>query len=127
MIGRERVEVEVGQDIAVDDEKSAVQAIPQKAQRSDGAKRFWLVGVFDVKIPLAAIPTSRLEQAAEVASGDVDITRAVPAKPFEQELENRLGADRHQWLGQNHRVGPKARTLAATLNDHFHVVLLAAL
>ena len=50
----EAVQVEVGQDVAVDDEEGAVELIAQQAQRADGAERLRLLGVAISAIPIAA-------------------------------------------------------------------------
>ena len=59
----------------------------------------------------------------EIACCDVDLANSVPAQPFEQKFEDRLGSNRHERLRQNRRIRPQSRSFAARLDYSFHCAL----
>src|SRR6185312_9171083 len=89
----------------------------------DGPERLRFLRIGNAKVPLPAVAAGDPDEMAEIAGGDVCIARAVPSQPFEEKLQHRLGADRHERLWQYCGIGPKPRPLAARLNHSLHLFL----
>src|SRR5690606_21747366 len=120
VMSAEVADVEVGQHVPVDDEEGLVELLAKQRQRADGAERTGLRRVADVHSRLLAVAAHALEEMAKIARRNVNFLYVIPAQPFEQEVQNRLGSNRHQRLRQNHGVWPQPRSLSAALNDSFH-------
>src|SRR5260221_8887694 len=90
---RERVDVKVRQHVSVDDQEGAGKVVAQQGQAANRAERLRFLRILDSQVPLPTVPADGSNEMAQIPGCDIGITRAVPAQPFEQELQDRFGAD----------------------------------
>jgi hypothetical protein len=114
--------VEIGEHVAVHDQKVFRQPVEQPQHRAHGAQRHLLRHpVVDLHAPPAAVTGVGPDQLAEVADGQGDPAEAGPGELAQQDFHDRvLLADRHEGLGESRRVGPQPDALAPGENDRVH-------
>jgi len=96
---KETIERQIGQNVAVHDQKIVGQ-IGDQAQRRHGAERFILHGIVDFDIPSAAVAEIGADDFGLVIDGERDVRKAAGDQLPDDDFEDGLIADRHQRLRQ---------------------------
>ena len=89
------------------------------------AERLLLADVGDVDVAVLAAVEDRLDQVREVADAEVHVDDARVLELADDDLEDRLVADRHQRLRQHRGVRREPRAAAAGQDDRLHVAQAA--
>ena len=99
MLVEETIEGQIGQHIAVHDQKIVGQ-IRDQAQRRHGAERFFLHRIVDFDIPPAAVAEIGADDFGLVIDGERDVRKSAGDQLPDDDFEDGLIADRHQRLRQ---------------------------
>ena len=115
---RERREVDVAQDVAVEHvETAVVELVGAVRDGSRRAQRFGLDGVVDVQTVAGAVADLRLDGCGKIAGGEDRALHAVPREIVEDVGDEGALDDRGHGLRHARRDGAQARALATDEDD----------
>ena len=109
-------EIEIGQHVGVHHQEMFGEIVEQP-QRPERAERFGLERIAQRHPELFAVAEIGADQISHVVDRKRCDIEAGAREAADGDLDDRRLADRHQRLGQRHRVGPQPRALAAGEND----------
>ena len=112
-------EVERGQHVAVHDEERVVEALDQPERRR-GAERAGLVDVLDGDAVRPGVIHHRPDEVGEVPDAQRDVSKTRLAQALDDDLEDRLLADRQERLGQDGGVRCHPRPAPAAQDHGLH-------
>ena len=117
-------EIDVGEIVAVVDQKALVEQVGYLAHRSGCSQKLGFVGVGETDIPLASVSEVLLDGFGEMVQVDDQLVEAVPGQEPDDVFEQGPAGDRDHGFGTG--VGERAQARApAGRQDHgFHALAL---
>ena len=116
-------EVDVGDDVAGDDEEALVEVLLGVAHRAGGAERRRLVGVDDLHAVVGAVTELVLDGVGQERHRHDDLVEAVAAQQVDDVLHHRPVGDRQHRLRGVRGERAQAGALAAGHDDGLHATL----
>jgi hypothetical protein len=117
----ERLEIHVGQQVAVHHHEVAGDAISERPKWARRSERLIFVNEVEPQTEGRAIPEVRFDQVGEVPGQHRGVGDAVALELAQQDLQHRIFADRHQGLREARGVGPESSSATAGEDDGLHV------
>ena len=115
------VDVEVGEDVAVEHQEALVEQVLGELQRPARAERLGLLDVAQPHAVRAAVAEHVADAAGEEAAGHDHVVHAVAAQPLEHEGDERAVDERHDRLRDRRGQRPQPRPLAAGEDQRLHL------
>ena len=118
-----RVEIEVAERVAGDDEERLVELVGREANGSGRARGRFLDGVLHVHAQALAVAEVASDRLREEGDGDDHILEAVAAEKLDDVLHAGLADDRDHRLGLVRGERPEACAFSAGHDDGLHALV----
>ena len=120
VLGELRIEIDVGEDVAVQHQEALVEQVPGEPQRAAGPERVGLLDVTDAYPELLPVAQHAPHAVGHEPARQDHLVDAVPSEPVDHERDVRAVGQRDDRLGDRRGQRPQPRSLAAGEDQRLH-------